>query len=185
MALTQAQLTTLKTAILAETDAGFVALRQANDEQGMATFYNAPSTFYVWRPITDASSILDAITWANLTPADTADGTTSFTNRALACQAKQLNLQILLQGRDSLATGRTSVRQGLSDALLNVPAGPAGALLDAGWLGAGKVKEAISRLATRCERLFVTGTGSAGVPGVLGFEGNVSAQDISDALLKG
>ena len=182
MAFTTAQLTTLKAAILAETDPAFVALRQANNEQGMADWYNAPSTFYVWRPIADASLILDAIVWSSLTPADTADGNAIFTNRALVCQAKQLNLQILLQGRDSLATGRTNVRNALSDALLNVPAGAAGALLDAGWLGAGKVKEAISRLATRCERLFSTGTGTAGTPGLLVYEGTVTAQDISDAL---
>ena len=180
--MTPAQLTTLKAAILAETTPAFVTLRQANDEQGMANFYNAASSFVVWRPITPTANILDAITWASLTPADAADGTATFTNRALACQAKQLNLQILLQGRDSLATGLASVRQGLTDALLNVPAGTAGALLDAGWLGAGKVKAAISRFATRCEQLFVTGTGSAGTPGTLTFEGSVSAQDISDAL---
>lgn len=181
--MTPQQLQTLKTAILAETDAGFVAFRQANNEQGMADFYNAASAFFVWRPITSASTILDAVTWASLTPSDTADGTATFTNRALVCQAKQLNLQILLQGRESLATGLTNVRQGLTDALLNVPAGSGGALLDAGWLGAGKVKAAISRLATRGERLFATGTGTAGTPGLIGgFEGNVSAQDISDAL---
>jgi hypothetical protein len=102
--------------------------------------------------------------------------------REYRCQGKQLNLQILLQGRESVATGKLTVRQGLTDALTNLPAGAGGALVDAGWLGAGKVKAAISRTVTRAERLYANGAGTAGTPGNLTFEGIVTAQNISDAL---
>ena len=49
--LTPAQLTTLKAAILAETDPTFVALRVATNETGMAAWYNADTVpvFVAWR----------------------------------------------------------------------------------------------------------------------------------------
>lgn len=43
MSLTPAQLTTLKAAILAETDPAFVALREAGAHGAMIDFYNAPA----------------------------------------------------------------------------------------------------------------------------------------------
>lgn len=182
--MTPQQLATLKAAILAETDVVFVPLRQANNEQGMADWYNGLTSpaWVAWRPTTSAADILDAITWASLTPADSPDATATYTNRALLCQAKQLNLQIMLQGRESIATGKLTIRQGLTDSLTNLPAGAGGALVDAGWLGAGKVKTAISRTVSRAERLYANGTGTAGSPGNVTFEGSITAQDISDAL---
>lgn len=181
--MTPEQLQTFKAAIHAETDPTFAALRQSNETGQMAAWYNIDTAFQVWKSTTDAGSLFDAITWKSLTPADAADGTALFTNRALACQAKQINLQIILQGQSSIATGKLSLRQGLSDALLDVPAGVNGALLDAGWLGAGKVKATIQRPCNRVERIFATGTGTTGAPGDLGsFEGSVSNQDILDAL---
>lgn len=181
--MTPSQLQTLKAAIAAETNQTFVDLRTAADETGMAAWYNADAAFQVWKSSTDAASLFNAITWKSLTPADAADGTALFTNRALVCQAKQINLQIILQGQTSIATGKVSLRQGLTDALLDVPAGASGALLDAGWLGAGKVKATIQRSCNRVERIWATGTGTANTPGDLGeFEGTVTVQNISDAL---
>lgn len=184
MALTTEQKQTLKTAINAETNVAFVALRQTNDEQGMADFYNVLTSpaWYAWRPVSSVPDVLNSISWASLTPADAADGTSLFTNRALVCQAKQLNLQIILQGQQQVATGKLNIRQGLSDALQNVPAGVGGALVDAGWAGANKVKAVINRVVRRGERIFASGTGTTAVPGELTFEGTFSAQDISDAL---
>ncbi len=185
MALTPAQQTTLGAAIAAETNATFVALRQVRNEEGMAAWLNADTSpaWYAWRPVTPTAEVLNSITWSSLTPADTADGTSQFTNRALACQAKQLNLQIILQGQQSVSTGKLNVRQGLSDALLNVPSGAGGALVDAGWAGTGKVKATITRVVTRGERIFASGTGTTGVPGDMTFEGRLNAQNISDAII--
>lgn len=181
--MTPEQLSTFKAAIEGETDPTFAALRQAVNEQGMADWYNAASTFQVWKSSTDVASLFNAIVWKSLTPADSADGTALFTNRALVCQAKQINLQIILQGQTSIATGKVSLRQGLTDALLDVPAGAGGALLDAGWLGAGKVKATIQRACNRVERIWATGTGTSNTPGDLGeFDGSVTAQEVSDAL---
>lgn len=183
MSLTTQQQATLKAFVLADP----VLNLQPPTSDGafaIAAALNLPDPggYLVWRSSTDADAILDAITWANLTPADAPDGTTAFTNRALACQAKQLNIQIMLQGRGSLGTGKQTIRAGLSDALTNVPAGAGGALLDAGWLGAGKVKAAITRTATVLEKLFATGAGTAGTPGVLVVERSLSYDEVVVAM---
>lgn len=178
--MTPAQLQTFKAAILA--DSNLTALVATGQTGAIAQYYQADSTFYVWRGLTSASDILDAITWANLTPVDSPDNTATFTNRALICQAKQLNLQILLQGREQVSTGKANVRSGLSDALQNVPAGASGALLDAGWAGAAKVKAAITRLANKLERLFATGTGTTANPGNLVVELFPQISDVDQAL---
>jgi hypothetical protein len=59
-----------------------------------------------------------------------------------------------------------------------VPGGAGGVELDAGWLGTNKVKATITRLATVAETAFTTGTGTAGQPGKLGWEGVVTINDI-------
>jgi len=179
--LTAAQLQTLKNAIAAETDAAFVAMRQAGETGAMADWYNAASSpaFYVYRSSTATAAIFAAVTWANLTPADTPDGTATYTNRALLCQAKQMNLQILLQGRTTIDSSDATIRGGLQDALTAVPSGANGASQNA---GAGAVKAAMTRQTTKGERLFATGTGTTGSPGALGAEGAMSNENIVAAL---
>jgi hypothetical protein len=181
MALSVEQLATLKAAILAETDAAFVTARSQGATGTMAEFYRQPSSpaFYVWKTDAATSDIYDAVDWAKMTPADAPDGTAIYTNRALLCQAKQLNLQILLQGRDRVDATKLKVRQGLTDSLQNVPAGVGGALLDAGWI---PVKGTLYRQVNRGERLFATGTGTTGVPGLAVFAGAISSDDVSSAL---
>jgi hypothetical protein len=181
MNLNTAQLLALKAAIAAEVDLAFAADRTAGNTGAMAAFFNQPSAFWVWRPSTPSASIMEVITWASFTPLDAADGTAIYTNRALVCALKRDNLWAMLT-QSGLNTAQLGVRNNLSDALQNVPAGAAGALLDAGWLGAGKVKAAISRLATKGENLFTTGTGTANTPGLLGVEGDVTNENVYTAL---
>ena len=179
--MTPQQLATLKAHIAANQDPLVISAATTGNDTELARLYNLPSTFYVWRSTTPADEIADAILWDRLTPVDTPDGSAIQTNRLLLCQAKQMNLQVLLQGRDSIGTGRSNLRSGLSDALLNVPSGVGGATQDAGWIGAGRVKATITRLATIAERAFATGTGTAATPGVLGsFENSLTISDIGD-----
>jgi hypothetical protein len=177
----------LKAAIMAETDEMFVAARTEGNNSLMAQFYAADTNpaFYVWKTSASTDDIFDAIDWAKLTPSDVpsvADSTQTAaaqTTRALICQAKQINLQILLQGRDRINATKLKIRQSLTDSLQNVPAGVAGAALDAGWLN---VKGTMYRVVNKGERLFATGTGTAGVPGLAGWEGTLSSEDIRNAL---
>lgn len=181
--MTPEQITILRAAILAETDPDFVTARQNGQTPLMAAFFNgqASPAWYVWRRTTPTTDIAAAINWASFTPADAPDSTTIYTNRAMLCSLKRDNLRTLLE-RDSLPTDKLNTRQSLTDALQNVPAGVGGAPLDAGWLGADKVKTTIARTVTRAERLYVTGTGTSGTPGALGFEGEITDANISAAL---
>ena len=175
------QLATLKAHIAANQDPAVISAATTGNDTELARLYNLPSTFSVWRSTTPADEIADAILWDRLTPVDTPDGSAIQTNRLLLCQAKQMNLQVLLQGRDTIGTGRLNLRNGLSDALQKVPSGIGGVEQDAGWLGVGRVKATIIRFATIAERAFATGTGTSGTPGVLGsFEGSLTIQDIGD-----
>jgi hypothetical protein len=181
MALSPEQLVILKAEVLAETDAAFIAARVAGNNALMANFYaeNTNPAFYVWKSVVSTDDIFDAITWSSLTPSDSVDGTATYTNRALLCQAKQLNLQLLLQGRNMVNATKLKIRQALTDALQNVPAGAGGALLDAGW---SSVKATMYRVVNKGERPFATGTGTTGVPGLANWEGKLSSEDIRNAL---
>lgn len=181
--MTPEQIVTLRAACFADPTAA--AFFPPRDNVGLCTYLNQNSAFIVWRSTTSAPDIMDAINWANFTPSDVPTGDAAALQREYRCQGKQLNLQILLQGREVLPTGRANIRAGLSDALLNVPAGTGGAMLDAGWLGAGKVKAAISRAANRAEAVFASGTGTAGTPGNLGsWEGGVTQERADNLMFK-
>ena len=178
--MTPAQHATLKAYILA--DANFnMQPHNSDTAYAIAAAYNqeyAPA-FVVWASTVPASTVFDNIAWASFTPADVPDGTTLYTNRALLCQGKQFNLQTMLVGRDQIATGKTSLRNGLKDALQGVPAGTGGANLDAGW---ATVKAAIVRNVTILEKIFATGTGTAATPGDLVVEGPISYPEIVTAM---
>jgi hypothetical protein len=170
--MTPEQYTTLKS--LADADQTASALIAQGNDIGLADWMNAPTSQYIWRQYTPADDVSDAIVWANLTPIDAPDGTALWTNRALLCQAKQINLQIMLQGKERVATAKPNIRNSLSDALLNVPSAAGGATQGAGWPA---VKSVISRIGTRAEMALAPGAGTQGSPSVPSFDGTISAYD--------
>lgn len=170
--LTPAQCSTLKALALA--DPAAAALIEIGNDMGLADWFNTPTANYIWRSSVPVDEVLDAINWSALTPADAADGTPEYTNRALLCQAKQINLQILLQGRERIAGAKATIRAGLSDALLNVPSGAAGATQSAGWAA---VKIVISRFGTNAEIALASGAGTQAAPSAPTFDGMVTAND--------
>lgn len=175
--MTNEQLVVLKAAILA--DASIASLVAAGATGAIAEYLRGDSAFVVWRSQTAASEIFNAITWAAMTPTDAADGTQQWLNRAMLCQAKQLNLQILLQGNPYIASSKQKIRDGFQDALTAVPSGAGGATQTAGWTA---VRLAMQRFASRFEQIFATGTGSAAAPGTLVVEGACSDYDVVQAL---
>jgi hypothetical protein len=172
--MTPAQYTTLKS--LADADQTASALIAQGNDIGLADWMNAPTSQYIWRQYTPADDVFDAIVWANLTPIDAPDGTALWTNRALLCQAKQINLQIMLQGKERVATAKPNIRNSLSDALLNVPSGASGATQSAGWAA---VKSVISRIGTRAEMALATGAGTQASPSTPAWEGMFTASEAS------
>jgi hypothetical protein len=161
--MTPAQLQTLRTAIDAETDPAFVALRAGNNEQGMADWYNAPSApaFTIWRTDVRSEEIGDA--W---------NGTDIASMSSLNMQRLQLLLASAPLGVfDMTRADRRAGFEGPFGGTEGNP-GPSRLAMRAVW----------KRIVTRVERLFASGIGSDATPGIAGWQGTISAQTISDAL---
>jgi hypothetical protein len=159
--LTPDQLAALKTAILAETDPVFVPLRTANDEQGMAAFYNSPTSpaFIVWR--TDVTADETGNAWV---------GSDIDAMSSLNMQRLQLLLASSRAGVFDMT--RADRRAGFENPFGGIVSNPSRVAMRAVW----------KRVVNRWERLFATGTGSDAAPGVPVVQGTITAQDISDAL---
>lgn len=161
MSLTPAQLSTLKSAILAETDPTFVALRTANDENGMAGWYNAPTApaWIAWR--TDVSAEETGNAWV---------GTDIDGMSALNMQRLQLLLASAPSGKFDMS--RSDRRAGFENPFGTNQNNASRVAMRAAW----------KRTLSRFERIYATGTGTDASPGTPGVQGLVSAQNISDAL---
>lgn len=186
MNLAPAQLATLKADILADGVLNQIT-RNADGFAQIADAYNvaAAGPFFVYRTNVPVQDIYDQIVWANLTPTDAPDGTQTWANRSLACQGKQFNVQIILQGQNIINAAKVNVRAGLQDALTNVPSGVAGAIVSAGW---NPVRDnALARTATRLEKLFASTAGgktgaTAALAATMGAEGLVSGANVEAAF---
>jgi hypothetical protein len=157
MSLTPSQLTTLRAAIDAETDADLISYRTNGQTPLIAAWYNTPAspTFYVWRKQYTSAQIAAAID-AGITQLD-------------ALTASKRDSLLWWAGRDhdaSVAQTRTAI-----DDLTGSQNTLKAALMD----GA-------KRAATRGEKLFATGTGSLASPATTVVDGMISDADISAAL---
>lgn len=179
MALTQAQLVTLKADIAADPVLNAKPMSNAGADEIVAV-YNAASSpdYYVWKPATSVEDIFNTVDWAKMTPGGTAGSDTAWTNRALACQGKQFNLQTMLTGRTVVNSDKANIRAGIQDALTNLPSKADGTTQAAGW---NAVEAIMKRLATRAEKLFATGTGTLGTPALMAFSGSITQDDVTTA----
>lgn len=185
MALSPAQKATLKADILADPTAS--AFYDIGDLSGLAGYYSAliSPAFNVFRTAIPAAEVFDGVLWANFTPSDTVPTDTALNNaifqsRQLACQTKQMNLQTMLTGRDTIDGSKANIRAGLQDALTNIPSGANGATRSAGWT---TVRDGVlARLSNRLEKLFAVG-GNGLTPATaatLVVEGELSTADLID-----
>lgn len=173
------QLQALAAALLATSNETLAAAVAAGRDGEVADILNTDSDLVVWRLTTQVDKIFGAIRWDAFTVDEVPDGTLSYTNRALACQSRQLNLQILLQGRESVDSASPVIQAALHDALAAVPSGPLGVTVPAGW---ASVKEAMTRNATLAEAMLATGTGTSDIPASMTWEGLVNSATIATAL---
>lgn len=180
--LTNAQLQSLKADITA--DPAFSGKPMTSGAAyEIAEAYKVDSGQKVWRTDASVPAIIDAINWANYTPNDAPDNTATYTNRALLAQTKQMNLQLMLQGRQTLDASLANLRAGLRDAVIQVPTGVGGAMTSPGGASGVNVMNILTRNANRAENLFAsapqtTGTVSAKV---LVFEGVITSEDVQTA----
>ena len=189
--MTPAQLTALRQAI--DANPTWAAIPNNSDgNYALAALLNAPAVpaFNVWRTEAPVNAILDAINWGTYTPSDaiaSADPTlTQQVGRLLAIQTKQMNLQLMVQGRDVLNCSRPNVRGGLRDAVIQVPSGAGGAATSPGGANGATVLAQCVRPATRAEVMLAAQSQASDTTGtttarVLTFEGDV--QDVEAATL--
>jgi len=157
MALTPAQLQTLKTAILAAPE---LASLPDNDDSAftIAAAFNAVASpvFRVWRTNVPAKDIRAVVVWTEM-------------NNLSVVPQNNWYFGILSNGVVNIAD--TNVRQGIAD----IFSGASFAATRAALLAVAK------RNATRAEKLFATGTGSDGSPATMVVEGALSYLDIVEA----
>lgn len=191
--LTSAQLATLKTAISGNpTWAAYPINGDGPFDLAAALNQPASPAFSVWRTDCRTSAIADAINWAVYTPVDTiseADTDPALSRRVarlLMIQVKQMNLQIMTQGRDSVNAALPNIRGGLRDATIQVPSGASGANTSPGGASGVNVLNACVRNATEAEKILATASSGSDTTGsvtarVMGWEGRLSASDVAAA----
>jgi hypothetical protein len=189
MPLNDTQIATLRADL--PTHPELAAWIQSANDQAIADWYNTTATpdFNVFRTNVSIDEVFDAVTWANFTPADAPDATVQWSNRSLACQGKQFNLQTMLSGRTFFSAAKATLRGGLNDATTNLPSGVSGTNRSGGWT---TILPILRRLANRVEKLFGVQTAGVGVvstdplgattnPALMTYEGKITAADIGAA----
>ena len=158
MALTSAQLVTMKADILANSDLN----SQPNTSDGnfeIARLYNlqASPAFTVWKTNVPIGTVGRAINSAELATRTTGDLT-----------ALQTMAMYLAAGVDASRPDTRAFYDNIFSAAGGANTRAALAVL---W----------KRLASRAEKLYATGTGSDAVPATMTFEGTISPQDVVNA----
>lgn len=158
--LSTAQLQTLKAAIAAETAATFVTYRTNGQTDLMAGWYNQPSTFVVYK---------------NSVPTSALGYTINYVALAAVTSGNLTQLQLFLQLNPLSFPPTADIRAFFNTTFSGALGGQGQATRDA-------LVALWKRFATRCEKLYATGTGSDASPGALVFDGSLSGTDISAAL---
>lgn len=156
MPLTTAQYQTLKTAINADS----ALSSQPNNSDGafaIAAALNqlADPAFIVWKSSVSTADCKTATNW------------TEFIGRS----AGERDAWQFMLSNGTINPSQPNVRQGISD----IFSGAQGVTTRTALLALSK------RSATRAEKIFATGTGSDATPATMGFEGNLSYQDVEIA----
>lgn len=188
--LTTAQLQTLNAAIKANPTWSAYP-KNSDGHFALAGVLNAPAApaFKVWRTDAKTTLLIDSINLANYTPndaiadSDSGDLLQRKNGRLLTAQTKQMNLQLMLQGRETLNCSTATVRANLRDAVILLPTGAGGANTSPGGASGATTLTACTRNATEAEKILAGATETTGTvtAAVLGFEGALSAQDVEAA----
>ena len=144
--------------------------------------------FLAWMSNAPVQNIIDAIDGSKYTPTDAIPNTTVdlsavYQSRILACQTKQISLQTLIFGRDTINAAKSNVRAWLRDAVIQCPAGASGAFVSPGGVSGATALAACLRKATVVEQVLSTGQATTGTTtgNLLGYEGTISYQEVEAA----
>ena len=145
------QLSTLKALAIADPTANI--LFQAGNDTGLAEWFNTPTTHIVWRSV--------------MTP--------DMSRAAILQGATQL---------DSLTVGKRDSLFWLADGDLDVSNASVRAAIDDLCGTQNTLKAALlaaqKRACSMAEKALSTGTGTSAVPALLGWEGQISGNDVSE-----
>lgn len=193
--MTPGQLTSLRAACFADSTAA--AFFPLGDTAGLRAYLNGPAGVNAWNTAAPVRAVVDAIDWSKYTANDAVDDAALALDltaqrrlvRVLYLQTKQMNLQLMLQGRESVNASLVNLRAGLRDATINCPSGTNGANTSPGGASGVSVLSACVRPATKAEVMLAapsqandtTGTVTARV---LTFEGEVSDVDAARIVFK-
>lgn len=155
--MTPEQYQLLANHIRTNTDPAIVAAFPLRNDGQIQEWYNLDSAFVVWRSLLTPEQARDAIAGG--------DGLAQLDN--LTAGKRDSLLWALSGDTHPTNTAQRTAIEGLCGTQNT---------LKAAILAAQK------RFATRAEAIYATGTGTNAVPGTLGWEGQLSANDVSTAL---
>lgn len=192
----QQQLAGLAAHIRASTDPAVVSALSNGQDNELARLYNLPAAgALAWSRAASVDAIIDAIDSTKYTPTATITGTEvePLLSRKRGwideINVKLMVLQVLTMGRAYVDATRANVRGSLRDAVTQIPSGALDgngkpALTSAGGASGVNVLAACLRPTSVAENALKSGDATTGTTtGVLlTFEGNVTSNDIADAL---
>ncbi len=192
--MTPTQLTALRAACFADQNAAAFFVAPGN-AAGLSDYLNGARASQAWRTDAPVDAVLDAITFASYTPNDAvlaADTDPTLSRKIgwlLTVQTKQMNLQLMLQGRQTINAAKVNVRAGLRDAVIQVPTGANGANTSPGGASGATVLANCTRTATRAEVMLAAASQGSDTTGsttarVLTFEGEVSDVEAATLIFK-
>lgn len=164
--LTTSQKVIFRTALFAELDPEFVAVRNAGATSAMADWFNRPKSpdNIVWRTRVTEHEIVDETSAEN-----TVWSWTSYISRS---QGERDAWVRMFNGTYSVNPSIPQVRTGMAD----IFSGGTGAAQRTHFLAISK------RKATRAEALFTVGPGTTANPANLVFEGDITNDDVVQAF---
>jgi hypothetical protein len=188
--LTVTQYQTLKTYILNDV----VLNAYPNNEDGdyeIMLMLNALATpdFMVWNTETQATDIVNAVTWDKYTPTDAVPTDTQLNveiwrARSQAAQIKRDNLWALTDVTNGfINAAKANIRAALRDAVIALPTGASGASTTSGGASGVNVLTACTRKARLIEKVLTTGAATTGTvtADVMGYVGEIQRQDVEIA----
>lgn len=194
MTLSVAQQAVVKADILANSD---LNVFPAGDDgaAGIAALYNLLGAQDGWSNSVDTLKILAGVDYTKYTPVDViaapaADALMLLSNKYFAylqacgyINVKQMNLQNMTIGRNTIDCTDANIRNSLRDCVVNIPAGAANANISAAGANGVNVTAVMTRKLTRFENILASGTTTTGATTAKTpvFIGSVNYSDIRAA----
>lgn len=156
MNLTNAQITTLKADM--QSNPALTAYFTAANSQAIADYYNTASTFIVWR--------------TDVTPTEIMNNSAFSWSAVAGLVAGNARIWEWMTRMDYLNASNSNIRNAFATAFSGQTA-----MLNG-------ITTLCQRAASNLEKLFSTGTGTAGSPGIMAVEGDITELEIRKLLWK-